>query len=103
MKVSDLRYGGVPAWPPAWTSSVPGAGVLTGQIDPILKGVTVKHGGLEIEMGIEDDTTIRGLLLWDGGVSPVAVKDALDGFLNRPLREAADAYVRQDGHGRQVA
>lgn len=34
MTVSDLGYGGVAAWPPAWTSSLPLSGVLTGHVDP---------------------------------------------------------------------
>ena len=92
--VSDLRYGNVAAWPPAWTSTRPVSGVLTGQVDPILEGVTIKHGGLEIDMTL-DGNSIRGLLLWDGGPSVVAVKDALDGFLHRSLREAADADIAE--------
>ena len=102
MRISDLRYGGVAAWPHAWTSSVPVARFLTGHIEAILEGVTVKHGGVEVEMTVEGDT-IRGLLLWDGAPAPVAVKEALDGFIHRPLGEAAAAHIAQNYAGRRVA
>jgi hypothetical protein len=49
---------------------------------------------------VEGDT-IRGLLLWDGGLSPLAVKEALEGFLHRPLSEAAEAHITEHFAGRR--
>jgi hypothetical protein len=94
VKISDLRYGGVAAWPPAWTSSLPDARFLTGHLDAHLTRVGVKGAGLEIEMVVED-TLVSGLLFWDGVPAPLDVKYALDGFLHRSVREAGSAHIPQ--------
>jgi hypothetical protein len=92
MKVSDLSYGGVQAWPPAWTSSLPATSVLVGQVEPLLTRVAVSGVGLDIEITIEGNT-FRGRLLWDGPPAPHELKQLLDGYVNRPLREAGEANI----------
>jgi hypothetical protein len=94
VKISDLRYGGVPAWPPAWTSSLPAARYLTGRLDALLRRVAVKGAGLEIEVFVED-TPVSGLLFWDGVPAPRDVKYALDGFLHQSVRQAGSAHIPQ--------
>lgn len=76
--------------------------LLAGQNDALLIANTVKRGGVEIEMMVDGDV-IRGLLLWDHGPSPASVKQALDGLIQRPPSEAANAHIRQDDRGRRIA
>ena len=92
MLVCDLRYSGVPAWPPAWTSSLPAVIFLTGRVDGALRGVTVKSGGLEIEVEVAGEA-FRGLMLWDGPPSPAHLRQILQRYVGYSLSEAGEATL----------
>ena len=92
MRVSDLRYGGVPAWPPAWTSSLPPTHSLATTLDSILRSARVRGAGVDIEIEI-DGERYHGLLLWDGQPSADVVVRALQMFVGRALRDAGEGVI----------
>jgi hypothetical protein len=102
VKVSDLTYGGVQAWPPVWISSLPATTVLVGQEEPILTRVAVSGVGLDVEVTI-GRSSFRGRLLWDGPPAPQELKPLLDGFVNRPLRDAGEATIPRRYDKRRLA
>lgn len=87
MKLSDLRYGGSPSWPPTWQrwtgtgpAPQPDAGVLAGaRVRPDGDGVLVdrSHGAHHQ----------AGLLLWEGAPNAAHLADRLSRAIGRPIRE----------------
>ena len=91
MKVAELRYGGVAAWPPAWTSSLPSA-IMTGHVEAFLRAVALKNGGVAVEIGV-DETRYRGQLMWDGPPQPLVLKHLFERSLGSTLTQVGELTI----------
>jgi hypothetical protein len=89
VKLSDLRYGGAPSWPPTWPRW-PGPGPAPGPDAGVLAAVRVRPGGdgvfVDRSHGADHQ---EGLLLWEGAPDATVVAARLGRALGRPIRDLA--------------
>lgn len=91
MRVRDLRFGMVNAWPPCWRA-------LPGMLSPlgeegILVGARVRSRDSVTIRIVYDDREQEGLVVWDGPPSSSVLADLLNGAAGRPIREVGDLQI----------
>lgn len=91
MRVRDLRFGMVNAWPPSWRA-LPGMPFPLGE-DGILAGAHVRSRDSVMIRIVYDDREHEGLFVWDGPPSPSVLAALLNGAAGRPIREVGDLKI----------
>lgn len=91
MRVRDLRFGTVNAWPPCWRAR-PGIPSPLGE-GGTLAGVRVRSADSIMIRIFYDDREHDGLFAWDGPPSPSVLADLLNGAAGRPIEEVGDLEI----------
>jgi hypothetical protein len=91
MRVRDLRFGGVNAWPPCWRAR-PGILSPLGE-GGILASVRVRSRDSVVIRIVDDDREHDGLLVWDGLPSASVLADLLNGAAGRPIDEVGNLEI----------
>jgi hypothetical protein len=88
MRVRDLKFGTVNAWPPIWRT-LPGRGFAIGE-EGILLGARVRWSGslmVRMRSGQEEH---EGLLTWDGPPAPQAFAELLNRSAGKSIADIGD-------------
>lgn len=91
MRVRDLRFGGVNAWPPCWRAR-PGILSPLGE-GGILAGVRVRSPHSIMVQILYDDREHEGLFVWEGPPSPSVLAELLSGAAGSPIKEVGDLEI----------
>ena len=93
MKLSDLRYGGSPSWPPTWRRWA-SSGAAPGPYAGTLAGVRRRPGGDGLFVDrMHGDVRQEGLLLWEGAPDAARLLDRLSRVIGRQIDKLADLEI----------
>jgi hypothetical protein len=88
MRVRDLRFGTVDAWPPMWRA-VPGRRFVLGD-EGVLLGVRVRSRDSLILRILAHGEEYEGLFVWDGRPSPHLLAEIMNAAAGKAIREIGD-------------
>jgi hypothetical protein len=91
MRVRDLKFGMVNAWPPSW-KTLQGMRFPLDE-DGILVGARVRSRDSITIRIVYDDREYDGLVVWGGPPSAFVLADLVNCAAGRPIREVGDLQI----------
>jgi hypothetical protein len=88
MRVRDLKFGRVNAWPPTWRA-FPGRRFAIGE-EGVLLGARARSRDSVVILMLHDHEEHEGLLVWDGPPSPAALATLLNQAAGKSMREVGE-------------
>jgi hypothetical protein len=88
MRIRDLKFGSVNAWPPAWKAR-PGRTCPVGEEGTLVGALARLPASVMIRI-VYDGAVHDGLLAWDGPPSPQALADVLNRAAGKRIRDVGD-------------
>jgi hypothetical protein len=100
MRVRDLKFGTINAWPPTWRA-VPGRQFVFGE-QGVLVAVRVRsRDSLTVHI-LANDQEYEGLLVWDGRPSPRFLADLLNGATGKSIQEIGELRIPDEAVSREA-
>ena len=95
MRIRDLKFGTVKAWPPAWRA-LPGRRFVLGEEGILAEARVRSRDSITIRI-LHDDEEHYGLFAWDGPPASQVLADLLNGATGRSIREVGDLTLPDSG------